>query len=167
MLADLGLLLIRVDDRLLHGQVALGWGQQLEPSTFLIVDGPLTVRALEAELYRAAVPDDTRMEIFSPGAFLDEIRHGTTWGSAILLLRDIRSLDELVRGGYKPKEVNLGGIHEHPGARELLPYLFLSSEDWDLLEEMSAEGVSFFAQDLPNLRRYTWDWLRHRRPAEA
>jgi PTS system mannose-specific IIB component len=165
--ADPSFLLIRVDDRLLHGQVALGWGKSLNPRAFLIVDDRLAEQSLEADIYRAAAPGDCRVEILSPDNFLMEIRRGSAWGGTILLIRNIESLAILVQKGYKPKEVNLGGIHEHSNAREILPYLFLSPRDWDLLLEMSALGVRFVVQDLPGLRSYTWDWLRERYSPEA
>jgi mannose/fructose/N-acetylgalactosamine-specific phosphotransferase system component IIB len=165
--ADPGFLLIRVDDRLLHGQVALGWGKSLNPRTFLIVDDRLAERSLEAEIYRAAAPGECRVEILSTDEFLTETQRGSNWEATILLIRDIESLAKLAQKGYRPVEVNLGGIHEHPDAREILPYLFLSPRDWDLLLEMSAMGVRFVVQDLPDLRSYSWEWLRERQPPEA
>jgi mannose/fructose/N-acetylgalactosamine-specific phosphotransferase system component IIB len=160
-------LLIRVDDRLLHGQVALAWGGRLKPKTYLIVDERLAGRPLEAQVYRVAAPESSRLEVLSPEAFLRELERGSTWEAAVLLFRDIESLAALVQGGFRPEAVNLGGIHHHAGAREVLPYLFLSAADWDLLEEMSGEGVGFFAQDLPDVYSYSWDWLRRRRPADG
>lgn len=167
MPADPGFLLIRVDDRLLHGQVALGWGKSLKPRIFLIVDDRLAEQSLDAEIYRAAAPGECRVEIMSPDSFLMETRRGSTWDETILLIRNIESLAKLVKKGYRPEEVNLGGIHEHSDAREILPYLFLSPRDWDLLLEMCAKGVRFVVQDLPGLKSYSWDWLRERRPPEA
>jgi mannose/fructose/N-acetylgalactosamine-specific phosphotransferase system component IIB len=163
--AGRGFLLVRVDDRLLHGQVALGWGSDLDPSTYVLIDDKLSGDPLEAGLYEAAVPDGARLAVYSVAAFLEEWAQGAAWDRAVLLVRDLDSLERLASGGFRPQEVNLGGLHARAGAREVLPYLFLSPDDWLVLGRLMSEGIDFFAQDLPSKRRYAGDWLRRQAPA--
>ena len=48
----MSIVLFRVDERLLHGQVVIGWGNQLRPDRYLVVDEKLTVSGWEQDLYR-------------------------------------------------------------------------------------------------------------------
>ncbi|MBU1700532.1 MAG: PTS sugar transporter subunit IIB [Candidatus Eisenbacteria bacterium] len=160
-------LLIRVDDRLMHGQVTLGWGNELAPRQYLIVDDQLAFSPMEAELFRLVAPEGTHVHIFSPKAFLEEMGKESVWDRAILILRDIPALLALIRGGFHPPEINLGGIHRHAGATEVLPYLFLSHEDWDGLEEVAASGAQLYAQELPGRPSHRWVALRDRKPNRA
>lgn len=164
MPAGEGFLLVRVDDRLLHGQVALGWGG-LNPRTFLLVDDRLHDDPVESEIYRAAAPDGTDVRVASVEGFL--AGEGADGRDTFVLLRDLESLERLVAGGFGPMSVNLGGLHARAGAEEVLPYLFLRPRDWELLDSLSKKGVTFFAQDLPSRRQRDWSWLVRRRGLKA
>lgn len=150
-----GFRLVRVDDRLLHGQVVFGWGQALAPRGYLIVDDEIAADPWEREAMMAIAPGGAEVDVREVGAFLDE-RSG--WPSAaeetILLLRDLPTARRLTRAGFSPaRGFNLGGLHAHRGTRELLPYVHLTQEDRTILRELFDAGVSFYAQDLPTSPR--------------
>ena len=46
------IVLFRVDERLIHGQVVVGWGSKLRPDRFLVVDAALATSEWEQELYK-------------------------------------------------------------------------------------------------------------------
>jgi mannose/fructose/N-acetylgalactosamine-specific phosphotransferase system component IIB len=69
------------------------------------------------------------------------------------VVRGVAQAAELLACGI-PGPVNLGGLHLRPGAREVLPYLFLRPEEERLLAGLLASGHEIYAQDLPgNPRR--------------
>ena len=55
----------RIDDRLIHGQVVVGWGQPLELRFLVLVDDEVAASEWEQELYRMGVPPDMRVEFVS------------------------------------------------------------------------------------------------------
>jgi mannose/fructose/N-acetylgalactosamine-specific phosphotransferase system component IIB len=59
------IVLCRVDERLIHGQVVVGWGTNLHVRRIVVADDELADSAWEQELYRAGVPDEVRPS-FSP-----------------------------------------------------------------------------------------------------
>ena len=147
-------LLFRIDDRLLHGQVALGWGGPLRPRTFVLADETLARDPGAALLYEASAPDGTSVHVCRPEELPAWMRSPSADPAhAFLLVRSVPVAAECLRRGV-PGPVNLGGLHLRPDARERLPYLFLTPEDERLLAELAGEGVRFYAQDLPgNPRR--------------
>ena len=54
--------LYRIDDRLIHGQVVVGWGQPLNIGFIVLVDDDIACCDWEQDLYRMGVPPE--MEIF-------------------------------------------------------------------------------------------------------
>ena len=143
--------LFRVDERLIHGQVVIGWGSTLRPTRYLVVDGALAESGWEQELYDLGLPQGTTAEYLSPQAARSEL---DSWRESevlsLLLTRDVASMAELAQGGLlRGEEINLGGIHFQKGREELLPYLFLNAGDRALLEELKEEGAEVSAQDLP------------------
>jgi mannose/fructose/N-acetylgalactosamine-specific phosphotransferase system component IIB len=154
-------LLVRVDDRLLHGQVVLGWGQVLAPRAYLIVDDEVASDAWEREAFLAAAPPGAELRVLGLEAF----GAGTTgdWPTegTVVLLRGLPELKELVARGFRPEGgVNLGGLHARPGSREILPYVHLTAEDEAILTALLDAGVPLFAQDLPGSARLDGPALR-------
>jgi len=155
------ILLYRIDERLIHGQIVVGWGSQLRPDRYLVVDAALARSQWEQELYLLGVPDKAQAVFVSAEAAREEL---SGWRESalrsILLTPDIQTMLALARGGLLESEsVNLGGIHLRKGREEVLPYLFLDETDRAGLRELEAEGVHVSAQDLPGSPKVTLDSL--------
>lgn len=145
------ILLYRIDDRLIHGQVVVGWGSRLDPDRYLVVDDDLAEAGWEQELYALSVPDDVETEFTKVDEARDRIE---TWRESalrsILLTRNVDHMLRLARGGrLSGEEVNLGGIHHEPGRTKTLSYLYLDADDRERLQELEAEGLRVEARDLP------------------
>jgi PTS system mannose-specific IIB component/fructoselysine and glucoselysine-specific PTS system IIB component len=143
------LVLYRVDDRLIHGQVVVGWGQPLGIRFIALVDDGVAASDWEQELYRMGAPPE--MDIYFhtvdaairavPG-YRDDARPG------ILLTGDLASMRRLVaEGGVR--DVNIGGIHHRPDRRQRLRYVFLSPDEETVLREMERAGATVTARDVP------------------
>jgi len=153
------LVLYRIDDRLIHGQVVVGWGQPLDIGFLVLVDDEVATSDWEQELYRMGVPPE--MEVFfhtvtdAPGClakYRDDQRAG------ILLTGDIESMQRLVvNGGITA--VNVGGIHHRAGRTQRLRYVFLNPDEERALRELAAKGVAVTAQDVPGARPVPLDDL--------
>ena len=144
--------LFRIDDRLIHGQVVVGWGQPLDIGFIVLVDDTVAASDWEQELYRMGVPPE--MDVFFHSAsdaiaampkYLAESRRG------ILLTGDIATMQRLVDGGVV-HNVNIGGIHSKPGRVQRLRYVFLSPDEESQLRALATNGVKVSAQDLPGAR---------------
>lgn len=142
--------LFRVDDRLVHGQVVIGWGRPLGADFVVVVDDALAASAWEQDLYRMGVPEGLDLAFCTVA---DAVRRAPEWavrpGAGILLTGSIAAMRALRDAGWAIPRVNLGGIHAGPGRSERLPYLFLSPADLADLRALAASGVVVTAQDVP------------------
>jgi len=143
------LVLYRIDDRLIHGQVVVGWGQALDIQFIVLVDDAVAGSEWEQELYRMGVPPE--MDVFFHSVAeatngLDVYRRDPRQG--MLLTGDVRSMACLVAAGGIPA-VNVGGIHHRPGRVQRLRYVFLNEDEERQLREIAARGVEVAAQDVP------------------
>jgi mannose PTS system EIIAB component len=139
--------LVRVDQRLLHGQVAVGWAPSLDADHVLIADDVMAADAFGREVMISAAPPELQLEVAS----LEEAarRFPELGGRTILLLRNPVALLRFLHLGARVKEANLGGLHWREGARRFLDYLFVTPEDVAALEQIAALGVRLIACDLP------------------
>lgn len=147
-------LLVRVDDRLLHGQVVYGWGARLEPWIYRVIDDRAARDEWEAEAFREA---SGGLPVAVHG--VDEF--GAKWRSlpdaahTFVLMRDLATLERLWEQGFRPQgEINLGGIRGGPGSLEILPYLQLQARDREILAALIARGCPLYAQEIPDSPRH-------------
>ena len=146
----MAILLYRIDDRLVHGQVILGWGRPLGIDFILLVDDQVRESPWEQDLYRMGVPAGIEIIFVSraeAALAVDRYDHESRRG--ILLAGDIGTMTALRAAGVAIPGLNLGGIHHKPGRTERLPYLYLTDEELAELEKLQETGVEISAQDLP------------------
>ncbi len=143
--------LFRIDDRLIHGQVVVGWGQTLGIEFLVLVNDEVRSNDWEQELYRMGVPPQVAVTFASvseaatqlPGWIADR-RKG------IVLTGDVDSMARLsaaTNGAIRT--VNVGGLHYREGRKERLRYVFLNDSEADVLKHLAAAGVQVSAQDVP------------------
>lgn len=142
--------LYRIDDRLVHGQVVVGWGQPLDVTFVVLVDDTIASSAWEQELYCMGAPPEMTVSfesVDSAVAHLAEYQARLAHG--ILLTGDIDTMQRLVKAAGTIHTVNLGGIHHRIGRSPKLRYVFLAPEEEIALRELAATGVAITAQDVP------------------
>lgn len=155
------IVLFRVDERLIHGQVVVGWGERVNMDRIIVVDDDLSRSAWEQELYSLGVPPTVDAQFVD----VEEARRSLPgWTEdtrrVVVLLRDVETLERLADGGaLGDTEINLGGLHHAAGRDAILPYLYLSGEDRERLRRVAAQGVSIAARDLPASRAVPLDEL--------
>jgi PTS system mannose-specific IIB component/fructoselysine and glucoselysine-specific PTS system IIB component len=145
--------LYRIDDRLIHGQVVVGWGQPLNIRFLVLVDDLVASSDWEKDLYRMAVPPEMEI-IFNDVAtgIRDHARYATDTRPGLLITGDISSMYRLVKGVKAIGNVNLGGIHHRAGRNEKLRYVYLTPDEETQLRDLEAAGVEVTAQDVPSSR---------------
>ena len=152
--------LYRVDDRLVHGQVVLGWGQPLHAKFIVLVDDKVAGSQWEQDLYRMGVPPGVEVSFARVDeaaqlhqAWVDDTRVG------IVLTADIATMVRLVEATGAISWVNIGGIHHKLGRSQKLRYVFLTPGEEAELRALAARGVKVTAQDVPTARPVPADAL--------
>ena len=147
--------LYRVDERLIHGQVVVGWGSALSPNRFVVVDDALARSEWEQELYGMGVPTDAEAEFVDTASAVERLPEWQTDGDRVVVLtRDVETMRRIAASGLLAgQEVNIGGIHHAPGRTPVLRYVFLSEEERKGLESISRHGAQVVARDVPGARR--------------
>lgn len=147
--------LFRVDERLIHGQVVVGWGSVLDPDRIIVVDDEIAASRWEQELYDVGLPADLETEFVDVATARERL---PAWREsperAIVLTRDVETMRRLGEDGVlEGEEVNIGGIHFAAGRRRALPYVYLGSGERADIARLAEQGVTVTARDLPGSRR--------------
>ena len=159
--------LYRIDDRLIHGQVVVGWGQPLNTDFIVLVDDAVATCDWERDLYRMGIPPEMEIHfdtvdsaISNHAAYAADPRRG------ILVVGDIATMQRLVAGIPEITEVNVGGLHHRAGRAEKLRYVFLSTAEEAELRDLGA-AVTVTAQDVPAAERVTLSEILQDSSSEA
>lgn len=154
--------LFRIDDRLIHGQVVIGWAQHLNSDTIVLCDDSVAANEWEKELYLSIVPEHIKAFVVGIDNLAEEAKkEGNNWGKTIILVSSPFTVETLWDRRIIIRKVNVGGIHFKDGRKELLPYLFLNDEEIGCFERLMERGVEFYCQDVPTAKpislRYVLD----------
>jgi len=142
--------LVRVDDRLLHGQVIVGWVEALHLNPVLVACDRVLRDPHLADTLRSLIPPGIVGDIVSLEAVAEMWQDGELKnGRPMIVLEHPVDALKLIRSGAPMKTLTLGGMHFREDRIEFLPYIFVSEWDRVTLREIRQAGVTIFCQDLP------------------
>jgi len=142
--------LFRVDERLIHGQVVVGWAHWLHPRRVIVVHDAVARSVVEQDIYRSGLPDGVDAAFWTEAeavARLPEVLESDE--PAFVLTEDLETMWRLAVSGVAIAEINVGGLHAAPQRERVLPYVCLGDSDLRRIQELEAAGVRVTAQDVP------------------
>lgn len=141
---------VRIDDRLVHGQVVEGWVPHLRADLVLVASDSAAADETQSLLMRLALPESVELSVLS---LLEAARHpalrGAFAGRALVLVPGPREALKLLEEGAAFDQVNVGGLHYTVGRVQLGKAIFLSEEDKVALREISRRGARLEGRALP------------------
>ncbi len=144
--------LLRVDNRLLHGQILEAWVPRLGVRRVVVVDDEAAASPLAREAMALALPPDLPVEVL-PLQQVDWASLAAGDERVLVLFREVATLARAARQGLTPtlggRRVNLGNVHYTPGRRPVTPSVFLSGEELAELETLSRAGFEIEARAIP------------------
>lgn len=152
---------IRIDDRLIHGQVVEGWVNFLKATRIFVADDLVASSALQRSIMELSVPQGLKVSIGRVEEICEQVRASgaTAKDGTILLFSNPSALLRALKLGLQCQEVNIGGMHYVPGKRKLIDVLAVDDQDLDALREIAAKGVKVSVQTVPNQKPLPLDKL--------
>jgi mannose/fructose/N-acetylgalactosamine-specific phosphotransferase system component IIB len=148
--------LVRIDDRLVHGQVVIAWGSYLKTTKIILCNDEIAQSETERELYTNAeeiAPHPMRICVLTKEQTVKKLKEPKNEkDKIILLLESPRDALNLVDSGLKFKKVNIGGMHYQRGKRQLAPYIYVNDDDIICLKRLAKKGIRLEGKDVPNAK---------------
>lgn len=145
-----GIVHIRVDDRLIHGQVATRWATGLRVNRIMIIDDKVAVNDDEKSILRMAAPAGVNTSILTFEKGLNNIKNGNYKGQRVLLIvKTPEILTELLNGGLSLKEVNIGNMSSRPGTTQIKKSISMTENEKIAVQQLLSQGVKVTAQMVP------------------
>jgi len=143
-------LLVRVDNRLVHGQVLEAWVPALKISSLWIADDEAASDALTRMAMELALPPRVGLSIFSLAQAAERLRSAEgAPEKTLLLLREVQSAVALVAAGVPIARLNLGNVHFRAGRKQAAPTLYLDASELEALEALARGGTEIEWRAVP------------------
>jgi mannose/fructose/N-acetylgalactosamine-specific phosphotransferase system component IIB len=149
------LVLTRIDDRLLHAQVALGWVSALSPDVVLVADDRLSGDPRQIQLMRMSLPPEVELMVAGVEDSVRVLKNDSSGTrKCILIVRTPAEAVRIVEAGVPVVTVNVGGMHFAEGKVKLLPYVYVDRKDVETMGRLTSRNVELTAQDVPGNPSY-------------
>lgn len=148
------ILLTRIDNRLVHGQVGVTWTTALGANLIIVADDVTANDPLQQQLMEVtANSSGAEIRFFTLKKTIDIIHKASARQKIFIVVRNPQSAKILLEGGVPIKELNVGNMHFSSGKEALSKKVYVDKQDLKDLKEIQDQGVSVFIQDVPSDRK--------------
>jgi len=144
------ILLARIDDRLIHGQVIAGWAQTLKVEHIIVVNDEIVNNDMQKFLFRMATPNEINLSIFSVQEAAEKIKNRAFDNENVMLLfKSPEDVYRLLKNGARLGEVNVGGMHFAKDKIQLFDAIFVDNRDVEMFEKLKQLNVVLEVRMVP------------------
>lgn len=153
----MSLVLTRIDNRLIHGQILESWVPFVQADCILVANDGIAGRPLQKMMMQAAVPSRLRVEIGTIVEMTRLLQSGRLDPCRVLLLfSNTRDALRAYQGGLEYQRLNLGNLHADSGKTRMSCTVFLDSANVADLEALEQSGVEIWSRCIPTDMERPW-----------
>jgi mannose/fructose/sorbose-specific phosphotransferase system IIB component len=147
----MAIVLIRVDDRLVHGQIVQGWLKTLDVDVVLVISDLAANDKIQQTLMRLALPSSIRLDVKTLKDATASLINGEYDKENIMILTAHPSeVLYMIEKGLKIASLNIGGMHFINGRKQLTENVCVDNEDIENLHQIHSKGIEIESRVLPN-----------------
>ncbi|MEZ4485508.1 MAG: PTS sugar transporter subunit IIB [Syntrophotaleaceae bacterium] len=153
----MGIVLVRVDNRLIHGQILESWIPTVRADCIVVANDQLAEIAFQKVLMESAVPKGIKVAIGTIEEMAKYLCSGEIAEQRVLLLfADPQDALQAHRLGVDFTELNLGNLHGGKDKKRVSCTVALNNDDIKNLQALEDEGVKVVLQCVPSDRQRLW-----------
>ncbi|KNC92138.1 PTS sugar transporter subunit IIB [Trabulsiella odontotermitis] len=146
--------LMRVDHRLLHGQVAFSWTQYVDADCILIANDSVPNDELRKTTIKLAKPPSVKLVIKNIDDSIEAIKSGVTDKYHLfIVVESVEDAWRLASAVDEIKSINLGGIKMKEGSVNISKAINLLPDEIEKLTQLVGKGVEVEIRQVPNDRK--------------
>lgn len=149
--------LIRIDDRLIHGQVVVGWVKALGIERLVVVNDAIARNSMQKTLMEMAVPSGLKVSFYTVEEAARNCRPSELREKSLLLFSGPADVLEFGRKGGALSTVNVGGMHYCEGKQQVSKTVCVNDGDIGAFRELKKQGVELEVRAVPGDLRESLD----------
>lgn len=144
------IVLVRVDDRLIHGQVTYGWTRTVGAHRIVVADDAVANDETQKKLLTMVAPAGVKVSILSVADAGQKLAEAAFQGeNVVVLVREPQALLGLMDQGVNLQKVNIGNVRSTPGRKRLSKEVHATPEELEAWKKLHEAGIQLEAQWLP------------------
>jgi PTS system mannose-specific IIB component len=144
------IVLTRIDDRLLHGQVVVSWIPSLKINEVLIVDDEYAKDDFMSSLIKESSPNNITVNVMSVEKSAEYLNLDDNKNNLLILSRNVENIYKLIELNVKVSTVNVGGLGYSEGRKKIINSIHMSDSELEILKKIELKGISVEIQMLPS-----------------
>lgn len=146
-----GIELVRIDDRLIHGQVMTSWLNYTGANKIMIVDDEVAADPFMKSVLKTCIPANVKLATFTVEKAAARLQKGFAGDKCIVLVKYPKTLHALMKAGVVFDEINIGGMGVSGDRTKFFRNISASEEEKVMLKEIIDAGskitVRIIAED--------------------
>lgn len=154
-------LLVRVDDRLIHGQVLTQWASTINTQKIVVIDDEVSKDKMRKNILKFAAPDDMKISIFSAEKAV-EVWNKNQFGNlnVFVLFRDVNMIKKCKDLGLTFDTILLGQMAITGDRKQIYRSLGFNEQEGKTVLDLEKDGMNIFFQMSPNDPQENLDAIR-------
>lgn len=142
--------LIRIDNRLVHGQVGVTWVNALDIDTLVVVDEETTSNVFSQKMMKTiAKSSGVSIRFYPVIEFMNLLKNRESNQKLFVVVRDIHTLYQMYEFGLESQNINIGNIHYEKGRIPYTKKMYITKEDAQNINDLLGAGFHIYYQDVP------------------
>lgn len=142
---------VRIDERLIHGQVASVWVNFLGCNRIIVANDAAPKSEMQIAALKLACPIGVKLSILSVNKAAANILAGKYDADKVFLItRNVPDCKRIVDAGVVLPGINVGNLAHQDGYRKIKKSVSLNEEDIELIRSMIASGIAITARMVPD-----------------
>lgn len=145
------IVLTRIDNRLVHGQVGVTWVNSVGANLLVVVDDEVSKDSLQQQLMGiTAKSSGIAIRFFSIEQAISTINKASVKQKLFIVVRTPDVVVRLIEGGIKLDKVNVGNMHYSEGKDKISTKVYADEKDKENFKKIQSLGAYLFIQDVPD-----------------
>jgi len=143
------IVLLRIDDRLIHGQVITQWNRVCMPTEILVVDDTTYADSFMCQVLLMAVPSDYKGNVLDVESAVRYLKEPSVGERILILVKTPEVVEQLIDKGVEIKKLNVGGMGRKTGRTTLFRNISSSEEENNCMIRLTERGLIVSIQIVP------------------
>lgn len=142
--------LVRVDFRVIHGQVVTKWVKQAEADRIIVIDDKIVKNEMLKKVFKMTAPPNVSVDVYDTKAAAEMWKNDTLGiGDVLVIFKTIASALKAWKEGFPITNLQIGGAGGGPGQKQVYHNINLSPQEFDDLNVLHENGVKIILQAIP------------------
>jgi mannose/fructose/sorbose-specific phosphotransferase system IIB component len=155
------IVLARIDDRLIHGQITVAWSKVSNPDTIAVVDDKVASNEIQRSTLELAVPIGVELLVLGISQGVKELgpKSPRSKNKIFIIIPTPDDILKLIEGGVEVKSINVGQMGFKQGKKQISKTISVDKKDIDAFKKLRSMGITLEQRQLPGDKKVELDKL--------